>query len=431
MLHMWNIVSCLGLLILLSGCALQTQDFKAARDGPPATIEEDAAKSFAERRRSVLAHIVDASGLKQEPQTPAEWRRFGVSAFGLAHEQCNTYMAALRDVYIARQQATQEINRVGTATAAVLGIARAAGQAVSLTATAFGLAESTVDNLAGGLLYELPPRSVSDLVRRLRRAYEDEISIRGDSAWLDRPTAFRTIQGYVELCSPIVIEARVADAIVAAQPVPIGGSPQTSGNKGVGDVPGSGNPPEIGILGAGVSRTSASGAATEPQTARSSAAKTEPKPLRPSLNPETDAEKSASASDLRRIQQALCIKPDEDWRSAREAISLWQYDRGTGKRGTGLLDTKGLNDLIAEPRCETAKYKSIYEKKWVPDSKAVRNLECRLEKTLNAGAVTRTDTLTDQVRGFILRAQALKGLPQTGILTPELLPQLTNCPDLQ
>lgn len=425
-----SIVSCLGLVLLLSGCSLQTQDFKAARNGPPATIEADAAKEFAERRRNVLVHIMDASGLEWEPQTPAEWRRFGGSAFGLAREQCNTYMAAIRDVNIARQQATQEINRVGTATAAVLGIARAAGQAVSLTATAFGLAESTVDNLAGGLLYELPPRAVSDLVRRLRSAYEDEIFARGDSAWLDRPTSFRTIQGYVELCSPIVIEARVADAIVAAQPVPIGGSAQPSGNKGVEAVQGTGNPPEIGILGAGVSRTSASGAATEPQTSRSSAAKTEPKPLRPSLNPETDAEKSVSAVDLRRIQQALCIRPDGNWRSTREAISLWQYDRGTGKRGTGLLDTKGLNDLIVEARCETAKYKSIYEKKTLPDPKTVRNLECRLEHTLNAGAVPRTDTLTDQVRGFILRAQALKGQPQTGIVTPELFLGLTECPDL-
>lgn len=202
----------------LVGCSLQPEDVATARSGPPLVITPEDATAYALRQQAVLSQISASAGLVSEPTSPAEWRRFAIAAFGLADEQCDAYMAAIRRVNIARRQTIQEINLAGTATAAILGIARATSEAVAVTATAFGLAQATADNVASGLLYELPPSAVSDLVHRLRAAYDSAVSQSGAAAWSDRPTTFRIIRGYIELCLPAVIEARIADSVTAAKP---------------------------------------------------------------------------------------------------------------------------------------------------------------------------------------------------------------------
>jgi hypothetical protein len=238
--HCRLIPSIFGILGTLAGCAFQPSDTIIARTGPPAVLTADATAVYAQRQQAVLANIRSAAGLTSDPTKPSEWRQFGIAAFNLADEQCEDYMAAIRRVNIARRQITQELNLLGTATVATMGITQVAREAVAITATAFGLAQATTDNIASGVLYDLPPDTVSDLVRRLRAHYDATISEHGDIAWADRPTAFRTIRGYIELCLPVVIESRIAASISGA--VPEVKSPPPSPD-------GTGGPPLVSVQG--------------------------------------------------------------------------------------------------------------------------------------------------------------------------------------
>jgi hypothetical protein len=230
------------LTMILVGCVFRSQDIQTARSGPPEVLTAEDSATYAERQAAVLRNIQSAAGLPSEPTTSYQWKRFGASAFTLADEECDNYMAAIRRVNIARRQATQELNLVGTATTAALGIAQVAREAVALTATSFGVAQASIDNLASGVLYDLPPSAVNDLVRRVRSEYESTISRNGEAPWADRPTTFRTIRGYVELCLPVVIEGQIAASITAAVPQ-VTTPPPTPG--------GTATPPLVQIQGAG------------------------------------------------------------------------------------------------------------------------------------------------------------------------------------
>lgn len=206
--------SCL-VLLSASACGPYGAEALLLARGPGHSFAPSQINTYANDQDRVLESIRRIAGLEQDPVSPDDWRRFVVAGFEYADARCEDYMSALRQLDVVRRQATTQTTLIGTATAGILGIAQATSAAIAITGIAFGLAGATIDNVAGGLLYELPPSTVRGLIERLRQTYEDALT---SADWQDRPSAFRTIRGYVELCLPAVIEAHVASAVSVATP---------------------------------------------------------------------------------------------------------------------------------------------------------------------------------------------------------------------
>src|SRR6185503_6636536 len=114
----------------------------------------------------------------------------------------------------AKARTTNQLTLAGAATSAILGAVAASTQALTITAVAFGLAGATVENVGSGLLYDLDPSAVRDLVRKLQVNYENALPPEG---YKDRSGAFRALQGYIALCLPPSIETQVTNSVKNAK----------------------------------------------------------------------------------------------------------------------------------------------------------------------------------------------------------------------
>ena len=94
---------------------------------------------------------------------------------------------------------------------------------MAITAIAFGLASSTVDNLSSNLLYDLDPSSVRTMVKTLQARYRQA----KPNGYLSRAAALNVIRGYAMLCVPANIEAEVNLAVKSAAPVAADGDGRT------------------------------------------------------------------------------------------------------------------------------------------------------------------------------------------------------------
>lgn len=137
------------------------------------------------------------------------------AAFAFVDASCDDYLKALFATNRARVGVNRSLVATGAATTTILGLAGAATAPIGIVAAGFGLGSSLLDAAGAALLYELDPASVSELVVRERAAY------RGAGTLQPPPTSegmlLAQVQGYVRICTPMAIEARVNDAIRAAR----------------------------------------------------------------------------------------------------------------------------------------------------------------------------------------------------------------------
>jgi len=205
-------VGALVAALSLAGCSRNADRIEAVNlliSGPSPSLDAASVNKIAQEQNGIVEGIWKIAGYAQPPSNP-NWEEFGRAAFDLADRQCHLYLSNLRLLEIARRQTVKEINLVGAATAAILGIAKSASASIAITATAFGLLESTIDNYAGSLIYELPASTIINLVEQTKDSYEEKIK---PANWVDRTSTFRTVRGYMELCTPVMIEGFVKSAV--------------------------------------------------------------------------------------------------------------------------------------------------------------------------------------------------------------------------
>jgi hypothetical protein len=127
--------------------------------------------------------------------------------------RCQNYLDALDRFNRAKKTVRSEIGLLDTATIGAMGALDSAAKSLAIAGLAFGLAEGTVDNLGGSVLYDMEPGDVSDLVRKTMASYESALPAGG---YTNRISALRALQGYVSLCLPTTIESQVAAAVKTA-----------------------------------------------------------------------------------------------------------------------------------------------------------------------------------------------------------------------
>ncbi len=393
-------------MVLLCGCAMPREDLDLLARGPSQQFDSAAIKTFANEQAKVLVQISYNAGFEgAKPQNPDQWRTFVVAGFDFADSQCEAYMGALRRLEIARSRTIQQATMVGSATAGILEIVGAASSAIAITAVAFGLATATIDNVTGGLLYELKPSAVRDLVERTRFAYEENLK---PDNWQDRPSSFRTIRGYVALCLPAVIEANATSAIRAARP---------QANRTGGEL--RGGVPRIGMEAPQATPGAAPALGTR-----------DPVTPTPQAPPAELAGNRVGAGELNvtramaiRIQAGLCLPPDKltgdlttDTRTALE-----QFRSFTRKGNTGGMTPQEVVFLSGSRACDPKFfYQSAFERFAFPTAEDIVKYQEDVKKRLGARTpanFTASGSFDAPTREAIKLLQRDGNVAATGVLT--------------
>jgi len=131
--------------------------------------------------------------------------------------RCDRYMDALFYFNRIRETASREVQFAGAASAAALTILKASTELIGLAPLGIGFVDQTINNVGRGLLYDLPPHIVRQLVEKQQQAYLKAVA----KEYTSRPHAMQTIQGYAALCLPATIETEVNRAIAAAEYKPV------------------------------------------------------------------------------------------------------------------------------------------------------------------------------------------------------------------
>lgn len=230
--------------------------------------------------------------------TSDAWYEVTQAGFNYIDDQCRAYFNAIFFLNRDKDQIKTGLTAVGATTAAILGVTGASATSIAIVAQAFGLGVVGTEVVAGTYLYQMPPAVAQGFVKELQLAYRDGAASRRNSI-RTASAAYGMIQGYLALCLPPTIEAKIAEHVAGARGVP----DPTTGN---------GNT-QFGIT-----------TVTPPPVTRAEirqniitnpdAPLTRPRPQTPTFSSTrlTPFETKLSVKDIRGLQTALCLTPDGD-----------------------------------------------------------------------------------------------------------------------
>lgn len=205
----------------LSGCATYRHGARVD-EGPGLEFKAKEIEEFQANQNEVLGRLQAMAGLAGEPQG-ADWDRVIEAGMDFADSKCEAYMHALFRLNRDKKTVNAQISLFSTAAAGLMGMAESAAKEVAAVGVLFGLANSTVDNLASNMLYELEPSSVRTLVKTLQMGFRERLQ----PGYSSRPAALRVIRAYAMLCVPANIEAEVNLAVKKSVPAATDGNPST------------------------------------------------------------------------------------------------------------------------------------------------------------------------------------------------------------
>lgn len=235
----WALALLLVAASLLPGCAAYDRSGLAA-SGPGSDFPAGEATTFREAQDALIVQLAKAAQppaettkLANEPvkagadvtflvADKVTWDQVIRAGMDYADVRCESYLHALYRLDRDRKTAVAQTGLLGGATAGVQAALSKAAKEVAIAAILFGLAGSTIDNVAGNLLYQLEPSSVRSLVKAQQTLYRANLG----TGYRDRPAAMTALRGYAVLCVPANIEAEVNLAVKRTQPNTKAGDPE-------------------------------------------------------------------------------------------------------------------------------------------------------------------------------------------------------------
>lgn len=215
-----------GALVILAGC-VKSENAQLIIDGPGIDLSPTETSAYIDNQSLVLAEMVKmtsitlcsetvtASCTQESSLNLQNWNQITMAGLFLVDRACERYVNALFWFDRAKDRTGNQVGLFGTTTAAVLGLTGASSKAIALTAVAFGLTTATIENVGSGLLYELEPAAIRELIEKLQIKYLDTIRIDQIDG---RVSAFWALQNYASLCLPAVIETEIVKAVRKAAP---------------------------------------------------------------------------------------------------------------------------------------------------------------------------------------------------------------------
>ena len=215
----WS-AAALAVSLVLGGCSFG--GFGPAGLSP--TLEPAQVELVVGKRQRIMTALTVDMGI--HPVTAADWYRVVEAGFSIVDDECKVYFSDLFS-FDRNMRATRSTLNIFQQTAnAILAVTGADTITMTSVAQAFGLASSMTDVVANTYLYRLPPASTKDFVFKLLRAYDNESSL-NRAAITSPESAYRRIQGYLDLCLPVTIESNLlqhVDDMVATADAGKGGA---------------------------------------------------------------------------------------------------------------------------------------------------------------------------------------------------------------
>jgi len=237
------------------------------------------------------------------------WYDVTKAGFNFIDSQCTLYFDSLFKLNRSRQAFQSANSAFSSTSTAILAATNSTALTLAIVAQAFGLVGQLIDITSNTFLYRLPPAATVQLVQEMQRAYR--VGAAAQSSNVSTPTdAYSLIQGYLSLCLPTTIEARIISQVSDARAAPVINVPGSEIQVVVGNVT---NIEESVELSEAINR----------RTVQSSNERTEPlrgyRKTEFAINP---FEETLKEGELRTAQLALCVVPDGRLgRATREAFA--------------------------------------------------------------------------------------------------------------
>lgn len=187
----------------------------------PAIAEKDAAIS-AERQFKVMQTFVYYS---EVPEADSEyWYEVMEVGFNYVDEKCDQYLHDLSSFQRHNDRLKKGFILTDKTTSAILAASGASTASLSVVAALFGFGAQATDIVAGSYLFNVSPGIVYKNVRDAQAAYRIQTALDDQEKFITtRSAAFNRIRGYLALCLPVSIEARIEENLmkttaVAKQP---------------------------------------------------------------------------------------------------------------------------------------------------------------------------------------------------------------------
>lgn len=395
-------------LLVLVGCTRERTRLRYTSGLPPVSDAAMVTQSTQNQSKIITELTTRAGLIAIPPKGSDDWGVFVEAGFNFIDEECNRYLDSLFWFDRYRKTTQNQIAITGAATAAIMGLAGAAAEAIAATAAAFGFLTATVDNVSNSVLYELEPSGIKMLVDRSRAQYRAAAKQRNEAKEAyNQPAAMSLIQGYLALCLPATIETQVNGAVSDTDFVE-----DKTAEKSL--VPKLRRVPQTNVE-AAIRR--------EPLRAEAPLPRTPPAPTGV-LQASSPVERALSLSDGKAVQQALCIEPDGDFGDkTRDAIAL--YYAAKARPGQRVLRTSvDVIELMNAGPCEGTLYRNAYERFEFASPNKIKDLQQRINLELQErglGQPINASGVFDQAtREAIKRIQEARREPATGAIRPEL-----------
>ncbi len=332
--------------------------------------------SVATRQNELVTQLKSMAGLDNNPLNPpdAKWFLVLKAGMGLVDGQCEQYLDALFRFNREQRAIQQGLTATAATTAAILGLTGASGTAVAVTAAALGLGSVLFEASANTVLFQLEPSAVRNIVRESSDAYKAAVFAQ-EHVYQSRPDAMLGLQGYLALCTPAAIEARVNEAAT-----------ERTFERREGDK----DNPSPGLEGVskreiGISQEILRNIEERLRKFTSDQPPTAPKIPAPVPGARGAVEPTVQTEQLKRIQSALCVTQDGIFGDESRA-ALGEYRAGltsrvlTGTERDAPLSNSERESLQSLGPCQSSGFLSAFERARLRESfRAARVADDQIE----------------------------------------------------
>lgn len=203
-------IVCVGLCALVVACA-PGQESTYYREGIGNDLYWSGLPEATQLEEAYVGHICQQAGggaayCSQSSPTSREWEIFVQAGMNDIDRRCDSYLAWLDNKKRSHAPILQQISDTRTATEAIMRIAGASADPITIVGVAFGLAANTFTNVRSRLILEVDQSTIQTVVLSNQRRYREDIrKVRIDN----RPAAMHALRSYLRICMPFTIETLI------------------------------------------------------------------------------------------------------------------------------------------------------------------------------------------------------------------------------
>lgn len=192
----------IGVALVLAGCS--SIPF-APQPLSPTLVPAEVERSSSDYERILLALAGDSN---ITIHSSADWYRVVERGYIFVRGRCSEYFTRLHSFDRDTQAFQTGLDAFRQTADAILAVTAATKLTMTVVSQAFGLTSSLTRTVADSYLYTLPSAPTKDFVFKQLDAYQDE-SAMTQSAVRTPEAAYMRIQGFLDLCLPVTIEANL------------------------------------------------------------------------------------------------------------------------------------------------------------------------------------------------------------------------------